>query len=781
MSEVKISPNLFLEQAELNRLKKFLDTDGIKANLIANSDAFGLIKKENSNSSLPFINALVEEDTSLTIKIREIKALNNKAQLIYSPALSQITIPSTNLWYWVKIAYQTSTEESGVFTVDNSGNLVCTSNDAELLTILRGQPNYPSRVKFTNATNNILEYDVLEVVDNQNAVLQGSFTTESNLKVAVVGTFTPGYVALTSEKFIFQYDSCLITLVQSNSNVEPVHLAGLEFFIARVKNNGSTLFIEDKRSEIWTTDSNFFLKKMDRFGNPLIGVEQITYDNTLSPKNENILSLSWAFRSSNFSVNSKLNTITLNAGQGGVYKDKTQFNDNDFDGWRLYVETGEYYKILTSTMVSGSIQLNMEFFDARKFFSDTNSTIAISQQLVITPDVEEIEIVCTPNPSSTDLIDIKRFVFPINESVGKVKLPVYDSISSLYNIKYRYKHIKEYGPLLTLPDDLIGLYAESQFDKWGNIIITPTRTPYISNSTAGFIPLTIHPDAYSLFETRIDLGDLRGVDEKQLSNATQVIQLHVGTDKEYQFFAQSSFSLSQDLYINLSKTLIDNTTAIRDGNHFTLNFARSINCNGFKVYIVEDFTSISSYNTIIALEQKHFDFVDVVQLPYNSNGLVLNCIYDQASNYWIGTTANEIAAANLTSDWSELDLVGAIFPQVDPVGGTLSSTNAGSYFRYKIIGKTMWFQFNLNVTFTGSTNSVQKIKVDLSSIFKTSASANGGFRSPAIDNGSSETGSFMAKIPSNSGVLSLTRALPVVNFTTPGTYELAVNGTVNIQ
>src|ERR1035437_10207612 len=116
MSEFKFSPNLFLEKVELDRWKKFLVDDGFKANLLANSDTFGLIRKENSLALTPFVNALVEEDTSLTIKIREITAIDKNGNLIYSKALSQLAIPiSATHWYWIKITHAFSTIEKGTF------------------------------------------------------------------------------------------------------------------------------------------------------------------------------------------------------------------------------------------------------------------------------------------------------------------------------------------------------------------------------------------------------------------------------------------------------------------------------------------------------------------------------------------------------------------------------------------------------------------------------------------------------------------------------------------
>lgn len=792
MSDFKFSHDLFLEKEELDRLKKFLRDDGFKSDLLANSDSFGLIRKENTSISNVFDNALVEEDATLTIKIKEITALDNTGKLIYSPALSAIAVPADNQWYWVKIAHTYTTEELGTFTVDSSGNLVCTSNDAELRTILRGQPNYASRISFTNATNNTLEYDVLEVIDDQNAILQGDFTNESDLKIAVVGTFTPGYVPLTSEKYPFQYDSCTVTLVQNSSNFEPVHTAGVEFFIARVKNNGVTLYIEDKRNEIWKVDSNFFLKYMDRFGNPLIGVEEITFDDSLSPKESNIVNIAWGFRSSSFSVNAKLNTVTLSAGLGGKYKDITDVVDEAFNNWRLYVETGEYFRVLSNFTVGGSIVLQMEQMDANRFFSDTNSTVLISQQLLLVPDVEEIEIFCKPDPAASNTIDVRKFCFPINTDVAKIKLNVYAATGTLYNIGYRYKMVKEYGPILILPSDPVGFYNENQFDPSGDISSSPVQTPYVSDANNGFIPLILHPDAYFNFKERIDLGDLAGVEYIELANANQVVQLYVGANREYIVFSQTPFTLSQDLYINLNKTLDDNTTLIKGGNHFKLNFASTITCGAFKIYVVEDYVSPSNFTSLAELDQDNFDYIATIQLSGSTNGFALNCIYDIDNLMWVVDTANDVATVTdiseinsvLNDDWKEFTITAitqAAGGGFDPaVGGTLSSVGAQSCLRYKIIGKTLIFQLNYYfiVTQGGGPDAITEFAIQLSSVFIQSAETNAIFSGAVCDLSLSGIVS-QASIAANSGVMKIHKN-PAANFGA-GTYNFALNGSINIQ
>lgn len=640
MSELKISPNQFLEQQELNRLKKFVDTDGFRNFMLLNANTYGLIRKNNEL----FSNGLIQEDTGLTIKINPIRAIDNNGKLISSPATSQLSIPPDNNFYWIKIAYQTTTEEIGTFSIDANGNLVCTSADAELLTIIRGQPNHPSRITFTNAVNNIIEYDVLEVIDDNNAVLQGSFVAESGLRLAVVGTFTQGYVPLTSEKYIFQYDSCLMTLVSSNTIDPPAHTTGLEFILGRVKNNGVSLKIEDRRNEIFQTEASYFQKFIETNGNPLIGVEQINYDDLLSPKVQNLVQIAWAFTATSYSVNLKLNTITINSGSGGLFKASnfgTEFTDGDFDGWRVYVANGKYFKVQSSSKVASNIELIMDNLSSDSFFSDFDSSATIVQDLIVTPDAEEIEIIATPDPTASSPINNKKFVFPINESYGRIPLNVYATTGTLYNIKYRYKHLKEYSPSFILPDDAVGYYNETQFNSSGVIVAIPTQTPYVSSETNGYIPLMLHPDAYSIFENRIDLGDLLGVQKLLFSPSTPVLDLTVGSSRQYQYFSDGDDSTSNDtftllanMYVNI-KTLNVLGATCRNGNFFMLHFKQKIIFNGFVLRIVSDYVNPTTFTLL-----KTFNDNDERFLARSEEGIFVRATFDGTS--WFVNSTNEV-------------------------------------------------------------------------------------------------------------------------------------------
>jgi len=171
---IKFVPNLFLEVLELERFKDSLDSQGFRKQLLKDSEAFGLIKNNYLDSS--FGNGKVTRDTDLagdkTIKIAELFGVNKFGNFPYQKQQRQIVIPNTGDWYWVKVSHQYTTIEDGVFSIDAVGNLNLTSGSVDLTEIFRGQPNFPTRVKFSNSVSNTLEYSVLEVTSATHAVLQ---------------------------------------------------------------------------------------------------------------------------------------------------------------------------------------------------------------------------------------------------------------------------------------------------------------------------------------------------------------------------------------------------------------------------------------------------------------------------------------------------------------------------------------------------------------------------------------------------------------------------------
>lgn len=676
MSYLKFSPNLFLEQSELAFFKQSLDDNGFRNFLIQNSATFGWIRKPN----VAFTNGLPSDGGSQTLNIAALSLIDSNGQLISSLPISQLAIPVNNgHWYWVKVSYLASPILQGqTFSIDTQGNLTCTSSNASLLTALRGQPNYPSRVSFPNAVHNTLEYDAEAIVDNNHATLTGSFTAEVGLQMQVVGTFTSGYAPLTSEKNIFQYDSALITLIQSDTSTPPAHSSGLEFFVARVQNTGSTLLIEDQRDiDIWQTNADFYQKYLDLTGNPLIGVEKIMFDEAFTTRDKNVVQIAWGFRATTFTVNLKLNQVTISAGNGGLFKNPTYFTNGAFNNWRLYTSDGEYFNVQSNILSGGNIQLTFDQLEATSFFSDVNSTVQIVQTLLVVPQAEEIEIICTPTidisaPEDVPNTSTIHQVFPINNLYGKIRLIVYEQTRSQYSITYRYKNLLSYGPVYTIPADIVGYYAEDQFNDNGYQTGT-TQTSY----SGGLITLKMSSGSYINFKNFINPGDIVGVDETTLTGVSPV-QVTVGVNKQYQHYTGTTLTLAGDVYINLNRFLNPpiNSMPCKNGNRFYLHFAQNIVLNGHNIIICQDYTS-----SIINTKLKTLSATDIDYINNSEAGLVLTFNYN-GSNKWVLSkpvtdyrASDRVAAGSLAAIGTEYVLHSIVPSTTQSIGNMIAVYN----------------------------------------------------------------------------------------------------------
>lgn len=634
MSNIKLSSNLFLGLPELKRIIQFLDQDGFRKNILDNSSKFGLIRND---VSITFPNAKVSPDADLnisgnifkTIQFNEIKGIDSDGLFFYNEAMRQIPVVDDGNWYWLRIKHQYSHAEKGTWNVSADGSV--SGSGGELSQLLRGQPNFPSRIRFINAQLNYLDYDVLEIIDDNNFRLSGaSFQNENNLKLSVVGTFSYGAPLNLNNREIFNYDSCFYELVPEATNAPNTPPAsgfidGKTFYIARISVQNNQVIVQDKRDNFWETKASFENKSIDYLDNPLIGVEAVKYNHEFTSGAKNIVEMSWSFRSTNWSVNASTNTLTISTGLGGKYKSVNDFQDGDFDGWRLYAPDGTYSIISSSILNGNAIDLQLNVLDVDHFSNDGGLTYLTTQNqhVVITPDAEEVEIIFEPNPSDNISTQIQRFVFPINEKIGRCDVLVFEDPNCSYIVRYRYRNNKEYtGEKLIPSDTSSGYYNESSFDENGNIlpVLQVTKVLYTSSDSSGFIILNLSANAYKRFVFKVDKGDIIGTNV--ISNVSGItnINLQVGVAKNYLMFV-GNLSLSNNLTIT-----IDDDDQV-DGNEFTIHFdCTTIQLNGFKIIIA------ANSNGGAGSPLKVIDQGDVYQMLNIDGGIAFKTTCD--GNQW---------------------------------------------------------------------------------------------------------------------------------------------------
>lgn len=242
MSRVKFSENMFLEVNELKRLVKFIGDDGYKKIFKAVVESPGIVRNELNTNFKP----IEKEGEPNTVKITKGLAYDSNLDAIESLEDVEITLNDTGEKQWILLSRGHTNIEKGVVSVNTDGSM--SGVGTNFTEVLRGQPNFPTKVKLTQAgepESDLGEYEVVKVISDTSAILSGSFSAQTGLKFSVIGTFTPGFQPLSENKMIYEYDSYKIRVIQSENT--PVLSKG-EYFIASVHFDSlGVMNIEDER------------------------------------------------------------------------------------------------------------------------------------------------------------------------------------------------------------------------------------------------------------------------------------------------------------------------------------------------------------------------------------------------------------------------------------------------------------------------------------------------------------------------------------------------------
>ena len=239
MSKLKLSPNLFLEVAELENFRRLMVDEGYKAALQSLVKNFGIAS--NSESNAFEVTATGEENT---ISIAPGTAWNKDFDRIISREAVTAQAIQSDTKTWVILSRAVTNYEAGTVSVTTDGTL--TGVGTEFTKVLRGGDNFPNAVKFIDSTKNILNYEVINVVSDTSAVIAVPAAAESNMRYGVIGAFTPGFVPSNANELIYEYDSFQIRMVQSDN--APDIQEGYEFIIAQLNWESGEMSIVDMRN-----------------------------------------------------------------------------------------------------------------------------------------------------------------------------------------------------------------------------------------------------------------------------------------------------------------------------------------------------------------------------------------------------------------------------------------------------------------------------------------------------------------------------------------------------
>jgi hypothetical protein len=634
MGKIKIGVNQFLGMHEYNRLMLFQSELGGKRNLLLNSSKFGLF----SDFRLPEMGVVLKEDCFFVRKagtpldaaiVQTGVAIDYNGDLIVNDEEKKIYIPNDNNWYWVKISHKFSSKEKGKVSIDTLGNL--SGVDTEFLSVLRGQPNFPTKIKFLNSVNqNVYEYEVVKILDNQNCLLFGDFNTETDLEYSVIGTFSAGAIILEEDKNIYQFDDVKIELIaETNLDTPPSYILGKEFYVSRLRNTGSDLTLQDKRIDWYKSDSSEEISVVNRgFDNPLIGVESVKDDVSSSSKDKNIVELSHGFKVSSFTIDTTSKKISVLIGNGGVFRDTSSFQSGQFDEWRLYYKDGSFATVIDSQKSGSQIVLTLD--------SLLPHLIGTNDKLFVCPPYESIEVKClVPGVPNSE----KIFTFEANTNICRLPLNSFSGCVN-YNMVYRYKNHTNYTDWKKFPNNTTGYYKEESFNEDGSLKLEVDRVlfPYIGSLTSGFIRICENSSSYQNFKALIDTGDLFGVNTTEFANAYPRIDLKVGYDKKYQHFksfGNTEFILSSDIYINLDRFKDEaKTNLCRQGNSFIIHISQKINLSTFKLRIVEDFINPTDFTKICEITKNdtaHIKNNSIIDENYDEfiQGILITCTFNE--------------------------------------------------------------------------------------------------------------------------------------------------------
>lgn len=417
MGKLKISSNLFLEVAELERFRKFIEDDGYKVFVKYLTKSFGIA--QNSDNTL--FKVSVKSGSSDTITVNAGVAFDSDLNIIFLNEDKEIQVENTGVKKWVVLSYASTNDEEGTVSISNQG--VLSGNGTKFTDVLRGQPNFPTKITFTSSKNTT-EYEVVEINSDTEAVLSGSFTAENDLKYQVVGTFTPGFQPDDDEKKIYEYDSCEIEVVESED--EPTLTDG-QFLLASIDFSSDVMSVVDERSSYMFNSENVYANTTGIAENPFTALRSTTL------KSDRILDVQfeWGYKVQRYEMlNTSLNNIfNILSGESKYIPSGTKIPDNVFASWRLVNRKNMTYVTIDSNQ------------DSNLYISKFNSELITNtdDDFVIIPPYQEIEIEAALSGTNYNDDDTNyMFKFSIENLKSRFIIPL-EYLDTLVSLRYRMK------------------------------------------------------------------------------------------------------------------------------------------------------------------------------------------------------------------------------------------------------------------------------------------------------------------------------------------------------
>lgn len=445
MSRVKISENLFLEKNELLRLQRFSGEEGWQRAMRSLVKRYGVVQNEELSSF-----AVVASVTENAVDVLPGLAYNSNMEAIVSD--KRVTIPVGSAVAgqdkWVILRRAVTNNEAGTVSIQTDGSLAGVGT--EFTKVLRGQPNFPTKVRFTDSASNIYEYEVVSVSSDTSAVLSGSFVAQSGLHYAVVGTFTPGFIPSDGDKEIYEYDFFEIEVVTSEAKPE---VGANEFILAQLvyPTVGNVFSIVDLRGDCLFSST------------AVSESEEGGASNGMNP----LVSLLAVRRVGGTAYGDKFLRLELIIEY--AYKVISFDYVSTGDGWVLSISDGSCNAMnLTPSQIpngtfDGFIVLNRDNMRAVKVLSQTGNTLVIkndenasqllsdNSDLIIVPDFTHLEVMARAD-SNVDMPEIP-FTKETGAADGRLRMIVEleypdgenAELEDIVNMKLKYRMFSSSG------------------------------------------------------------------------------------------------------------------------------------------------------------------------------------------------------------------------------------------------------------------------------------------------------------------------------------------------
>lgn len=400
MSKLKITENLFLEVNELNRFVEFLKDEGYKKLMKAIISSGGIVLSDDNSFKVE-----VKPNTIDSIIINPGLAFNEELEAIILDKQIEMQFINTGIKKWLIISRDVTNYEKGEVSISLDGTL--SGVNTKFTEVLRGQFNFPTKVKFNSSVLNTQEYEVVKVISDTQAILAGNFTNESGLKYSVFGTFTPGFQPLEENKLIYEYDYYKLEVIESPT--KPI-LASGQYIIASVEFDAEPAIVvtDERQNYEFNSEKNkeFISEDILTTLTSVNAIGSVNFVNTISVDFEMILQHGYVVKQYNIS-NDGINILDGNCnflGDGNI-------PDNLFKNWILLNRTN-----MKKVIISGNVNKRLYFSSFSQLIFDING----NNDFVIIPDYKEIEYEVKINGDNNSTIPFyfKKSIYNINSRIN---------------------------------------------------------------------------------------------------------------------------------------------------------------------------------------------------------------------------------------------------------------------------------------------------------------------------------------------------------------------------